>query len=540
MSVLETARVDAFSTNKIVVTAERRADVLCVIWEGTCIERPTSSALRRRDAEGRDYEDLNTECANRRMSVISADHGVHEPLSEKDFTAKRKPAIWHAGDWTGPRSLQPDKRLSGENSRSSHHDIVAMSKEGAKVITIEFSALHKILSEGSSLYRKYLARKSARKKKSSPSSVGLASTPALMKKDTVKRLHVMELLDCSSALRKLTAVQKRHLESLAEGPIYYHPSERLWKAGARVENAFIVVEGTATFVSKRRNSSSCSMNEQPVHKPWSQTSKGGYGLGQSILEDTLNMSLSAAKVRVELGDDEDSSSIDSDSSLSTNQSESQANSTSITFDRSLGGFNDYRTGAQSNLSNRSSSSLRDSVSSCSISLPIDSNDGSNDGILAVTGGGNVTGLNTLDDERRAKLQQNRRRSSKDRFHNKILGRLHSRRIFTTGKNVFVRGNFLGDVSKMVAGFHSPQNEFGKTLENDDEESFEFGYGDKAEGTDTMIIHELEGDKGMLHNSTLAAGEDGCVVLVFKRDSLKPFLDEYPGVLLSLLGTQAVL
>ena len=63
----------------------------------------------------------------------------------------------------------------------------------------------------------------------------------------------MELLDLNSALRKLSAVQKRHLESLAEGPIYYAPSQRLWKSGAPVDQAFIVVEGTAAFVTKRTN-----------------------------------------------------------------------------------------------------------------------------------------------------------------------------------------------------------------------------------------------------------------------------------------------
>jgi hypothetical protein len=38
---------------------------------------------------------------------------------------------------------------------------------------------------------------------------------------------------------------------------------------------------------------------------------------------------------------------------------------------------------------------------------------------------------------------------------------------------------------------------------------------------------------------LTAGKDGCVVLVFPKASLIPFLDEFPGLLLSLLGTQVV-
>ena len=56
----------------------------------------------------------------------------------------------------------------------------------------------------------------------------------------------------------------------------------------------------------------------------------------------------------------------------------------------------------------------------------------------------------------------------------------------------------------------------------------------------MTIFEQEGDQHIVHSSTLAAGKDGCVVLVFPKASLILFLDEYPGLLLSLLGTQVVL
>ena len=56
----------------------------------------------------------------------------------------------------------------------------------------------------------------------------------------------------------------------------------------------------------------------------------------------------------------------------------------------------------------------------------------------------------------------------------------------------------------------------------------------------MTIHEQEGDQPIVHNSTLAAGKDGCVALVFSKSSLIPLFDEHPGLLLSLLGTQVVL
>ena len=75
----------------------------------------------------------------------------------------------------------------------------------------------------------------------------------------------------------------------------------------------------------------------------------------------------------------------------------------------------------------------------------------------------------------------------------------------------------------------------------------YGFGDKVEGSKEvvsdnladMVIHEQDGDSLIVHSSTLTAGKDGCVVLVFPKASLIPFLDEYPGLLLSLLGTQVV-
>ena len=132
----------------------------------------------------------------------------------------------------------------------------------------------------------------------------------------------------------------------------------------------------------------------------------------------------------------------------------------------------------------------------------------------------------------------RRRSSKARFANKVLGRLYSRRAFTGGL-VFSRGHFLGDVSKMVAGLLSTDT----GSEVNEDYGHAYGFGDKAEehGDSLLetIIHEQEGDHHIMHSSTLTAGKDGCVVLLFPKLALIPFLDEYPGLLLSLLGTQVV-
>lgn len=128
----------------------------------------------------------------------------------------------------------------------------------------------------------------------------------------------------------------------------------------------------------------------------------------------------------------------------------------------------------------------------------------------------------------------------DRVANKVLGRLYSRKRITSNL-VFSRGHFLGDVSKMVAGLLTggPKSD---DLSGDDE-SFKYGYGDTPKITDShdavATIHEREGDEHIVHNSTLVAGKDGCVVLIFPKSKICPFLDEYPGLLLSLLGTQVV-
>jgi hypothetical protein len=124
MEVLETARVAAFCINDIVVPASRRSEVLCVVWEGTCMERRRHSTQQKTQSRTGN---------GRRVSTFEIDLGSHDPLSESDAKKKRNETVWHAGDWTGPRSVQPEKSLSGENAHSKTHDIVAMSEEGVKV-----------------------------------------------------------------------------------------------------------------------------------------------------------------------------------------------------------------------------------------------------------------------------------------------------------------------------------------------------------------------------------------------------------------------
>ena len=238
MEVLETARVDAYCKNDVVVPTSRRSQLLCVVWEGTCVER-NRTAPKAKNGE----DTLQT--------IQEQGHSYHTG------------AVWHAGDWTGPIALQPEKRLSGESEFSSTHDIVAMSSEGVKVITVEFQSLHQILKSGSVLYRKYLDRRTQQQRRLSLEAMSQSSNNSnathKLLTEALKNLNVLELLDQNSALRKLSAVQKRHLECLAEGPIGFGPGERLWRSGAPVDKAFLMVSGTASFVPRRRNAGSASL-----------------------------------------------------------------------------------------------------------------------------------------------------------------------------------------------------------------------------------------------------------------------------------------
>ena len=262
MEVLETAKVDAYAKNEVVVPASRRGDLLCVVWEGTCTEVPS------------------------RPGHSSTGQFTLQPIGEDEEGASPTgKAVWHAGDWTGPIALQPEDSLSGESERSNDHDVVAVSTEGVKVITVEFSSLHAILKAGSPLYRRYLERKSSQERAKMDGSqserLSNATPTDHLLDDAVKNLNVLDLLNCNSALRKLSAVQKRHLESLAEGPISFQPGERLWRAGTPVDRAFVIVSGTASFVPKRRNAGSA------VHTGDADGKMGDPNVGDSMRLDAL-------------------------------------------------------------------------------------------------------------------------------------------------------------------------------------------------------------------------------------------------------------
>jgi hypothetical protein len=497
MEVLETARVDAYSMNDIIVPASRRSHLLCVVWEGTCSERKASKANVRRTS-------------GKSLNAISESEEPGPPT-----------AIWHAGDWTGPVSLQPERRLSGDSDTSNDHDVVAVSSEGVKVITVEMSGLEAILRSGSTLYRKYLDRKAHQERAllDLSSSEQHSTTTKQLLDDAMRHLNVLELINCNSALRKLSAVQKRHLECLAEGPVSFQPGERLWRAGTPVDRAFVIVSGTASFVPKRRNAGSSTGNHAPLN--------GKDKSGDSTLGDS--MQLDADKVMKELGV-KPSEGAGDESSMSSMEIEEKAGH--INFDT-----HDYATLSRG-LQKRADYLQQEGSGESDISI----GDEDMDDDTEIESQLDYTFTDEADPgDRSRRTSVIRRRSSRARFANKVLGRLYNRRAFTGGL-VFSRGHFLGDVSKMVAGLVAT------TELDDDESSPTYGLGDRDElagsaryeNVTDLIIHEKESDHHVMHSSTLTAGKDGCVVLVFPKMSLIPFLDEFPGLLLSLLGTQVVI
>jgi len=514
MEVLEIARVDAYSKHEVVLPASRRSKVLCVVWEGTCVER---------DSEGK----------------------TARPSQEKSGTngaSENSGAVWHAGDWTGPITLQPETRLSGESTLSVTHDVVAMSVEGVKVITIDFTSLHEILKSGSMLYVKYLERLAHRTKRraSFEGSQTSVSTPTeKLLGEAARNLNVVELLDMNSALRRLSAVQKRHLESLAEGPIAFGPGERLWRAGAPVDKAFLLCGGTASFVPKRKTTGSVTGNASSSRSKLSRLSE--HSSSTKTQQESLGTSGEEMENDMQGGIEEMNPVVkafrrDNVHPDSMVHLESLFSRSGDGAPKSVTEANDYDK-LSKNLQKRAERMTNDSSGDSSVGSSHDSGSLDSDHFgddLVFTSAG--AGAN----HRRSSFS--RRRSSRARFANKVLGRLYSRRAFAGGL-VFSRGHFLGDVSKMVAGLLS-----GNVDAIDDASFPVYGFGEKAEGAKEMsysdnltdmIIHEQEEDSHIVHSSTLTAGDDGCVVVVFHKDSLIPFLDEYPGLLLSLLGTQVV-
>lgn len=217
MELLETVRVDCYSSGDVVIPVEHRKNILCVVWEGTCIEK------RRFGDE--DNDDENAEVA-----------------------------IWHAGDWTGPISLQPQESLSGESYLSKTHDIVASSKQGVKVITIEFASLHAILKSGSPLYRAYLDLQSK------PIFVPEGISTDVNIFTEIHDFKFTDVIKYNSTFKKVSAIEMRHFECLADGLSYFGPGDHMWESGALVNKAFLVIAGTASFLQRNADGLSLVSN----------------------------------------------------------------------------------------------------------------------------------------------------------------------------------------------------------------------------------------------------------------------------------------
>lgn len=216
MMVLEIARVELYCVGDVVVSAGARREVLCVIWEGTCV-------VRRKEWT------LASEARQRRES--------------------RTTDVWYAGDWLGPSALQPNDVPNDIVETGVDDDVVAHSAEGVKAIFLPLADLEKILKRGSAPYRKYLTllhkqgTEDAFERNDESSSVesdqSLATFPASD--------QVVDVLKCNSVLGKLPALQKRSLESIAEGPRIFEEGEALWRVGDRCDFAFLLVAGHVAF-----------------------------------------------------------------------------------------------------------------------------------------------------------------------------------------------------------------------------------------------------------------------------------------------------
>lgn len=296
--------------------------------------------------------------------------------------------------------------------------------------------LHKVLKRGSKLFRKYQAVKekqladeaAVRATMVAKNDIELEGTERLQK---LRGDNLLEVLKFNSSLGKLSAFQKRHLESIAEGPRFFEEGSYLWQTGDTVDFAFLIVSGTALFGHK-------SLDEDH-----SMTSRRSSFEGVVSRRGSSEFSIDGRKV-------------EEDKLLNV-----PPNSEYSRLETALQG--------------RVDKMEKDVYDHPRDMLP------------------------------REELAQ----QARDRFANKVLARLYSRRAYTSGL-IFSRGHFLSDISRMVSG-------------------------------DLAYVHHSDEkkDRGHCHSSTMVAGRKGCVAMIFQRSSLVPFLEGNPGVLLMLLGTHAV-
>ena len=394
----------------------------------------------------------------------------------------------------------------------------------------------------------------------------------------MKSLNIIELLDSNTALRKLTAVQKRHLQCLVEGPTVYAPGQRLWRTGSAVDKAFIIVAGTVSFVPKRRHGGSSSsakleqnggrvkQKHETKNVVHAQDDDHRLSLGESMKSDAiravrelqavsgdalflllsflyfsvvLNVTMTMSLAKKHMAGSFDAA--DNNPTPLENESGSrESNSLTNSLNNSMVLSDDYarlsrglqKWAERHDQVDETAQKRRDSSSNVSPDVSLhDLCDALtiNDDAKAIKKETFVKAEESLTEKISAKDQIE---STKDRFANKVLCRLSNKRSIASGL-IFSRGHFLGDIEKMVEGLLSSADEGGISAGV----FGELGVNDEL-SLDTMTL-DVNLSHHTVHSSTLAAGKDGCVVMVLQKASLLPFLDAHPGLLLSLLGTQAV-
>jgi hypothetical protein len=130
-----------------------------------------------------------------------------------------------------------------------------------QVITWDMKDIHGILQSGSPSYRKYLAetKRNGEKVERSFSITGgrkqvdvddeHSTTESTVLSRQSGDTSFLNVLMYNSALSKISAVQKRNLEFLSEGPIRYERDQPIWSVGQKVDYAYLIVSGTAVFRS---------------------------------------------------------------------------------------------------------------------------------------------------------------------------------------------------------------------------------------------------------------------------------------------------
>ena len=307
----------------------------------------------------------------------------------------------------------------------------------SQVITLLMKDLNKVLKRGSKLFRTYQAVREKQVAEEAALQTALLENNDKRQSEELERArklkgdNLLEVLKFNSALGKLTAFQKRHLESIAEGPRYFEEGSSLWKVGDSVDFAFLIVTGTAVFGHKSAEDEMSTASRR------------------NSFEGVVNRR-GSAEFSV------DGRRVEEDKLLAVPPNSEYAR-------------------LETALQHRVEKMDNDVYDHPRDMLP------------------------------REELAQNAR----DRFANKVMARLYSRRAYSSGL-IFSRGHFLSDISRMVSG------DLAYVQHSDDKK-----------------------DRGHCHSSNMIAGRNGCVAMVFQRSSLVPFLEGNPGVLLTLLGTHAV-